>query len=111
MQDGNYIVLKSFGSSKDPNEIELLLFEARAFAQNPTGSSPLFPDLSREDLVIKNFFTTLKNASVRTIGPELIFGTVFDRIGFNSIHEPLFRHLVIARLAYPTSKLKTVDYL
>lgn len=103
--------MRSFGSSKDPNAIELLLYEARAFVQNPTGSSPLFSTLSAHDLVIKNFFKTLKNAAVRTIGPELIFGTIFDRIGFNTIQEPLFRHLVIARLAYPTSKLKTVDYL
>ena len=110
-KNGDYIVLKTFGSSKDPNEIELLLFEARAFVQNPTGSSPLFSNLSGEDLVIKNFFNKLKNASVRTIGPELIFGTIFDRIGFNIIKEQLFRHLVITRLAYPTSKLKTVDYL
>lgn len=110
-KNGNYLVVKSFGSSKDTNEIESLLFEARAFLQNPTGSSPLFSNLSREDLVIKNFFNTLTNASVRTIGPELIFGTIFDRIGFNIIQEPLFRHLVISRLAYPTSKLKTVDYL
>lgn len=110
-KNGNYIVVKSFGSSKDPNEIDLLLLKAHAFVQNPTGSSPLFSDLSREDLIIKKFFNTLTNASVRTIGPELIFGTIFDRIGFNTIQEPLFRHLVIARLAYPTSKLKTVDYL
>ena len=46
-----------------------------------------------------------------TIGPELIFGRVYDHIGFSSVGEELFRHLVIARLAYPLSKLKTVDYL
>ena len=32
-------------------------------------------------------------------------------IRFNKIKEDLFRHLVIARLAYPLSKLKTIDYL
>ncbi|MEW6234223.1 MAG: hypothetical protein AB1656_02445 [Candidatus Omnitrophota bacterium] len=54
---------------------------------------------------------TLSNASIHTIGPELIFGTLFDRIGFQQIPDELFRHLVLARLAYPASKLKTVDYL
>ena len=54
---------------------------------------------------------TLSNSQIRTIGPELIFGALFDRIGFNIVPEELFRHIVIARLAYPTSKLKTVDYL
>jgi len=55
--------------------------------------------------------TTLSNASIRTIGPELIYGTLFDRIGFDKVPDEMFRHLTIARLAYPTSKLKTVDYL
>jgi len=36
---------------------------------------------------------------------------LFDQIGFGVIPDRLFRDIVIARLAYPTSKLKTVDYL
>lgn len=63
------------------------------------------------DIAVENFVEELSNASIRTVGPELIFGTLFDRLGFNAIEEELFRHIVIARLAYPTSKLKTVDYL
>lgn len=42
---------------------------------------------------------------------ELIFGRIYDYIGFNAIGEKLFRRLVIARLAFPLSKLKTIDYL
>lgn len=38
----------------------------------------------------------------------LFFGVT---TGFNQIQEDLFRHLVISRLAFPLSKLKTVDYL
>jgi transposase len=41
----------------------------------------------------------------------LIFGRIYDYIGLNAIKEELFRHLVIARLAFPLSKLKTVEYL
>ena len=63
------------------------------------------------DQAVQTFMETLSNASIQVIGPELIFGTLFDRIGLNQIPDELFRHLVIARLAYPTSKLKTVDYL
>lgn len=44
-------------------------------------------------------------------GPELLLGKLFDEIGFNKIADELFRHLVITRLVYPVSKLKTVDYL
>src|ERR1019366_9065397 len=35
----------------------------------------------------------------------------FDEIGFNNIKDELFRHLVLTRLCYPVSKLKTTDYL
>ena len=40
-----------------------------------------------------------------------MFGKIYNHIGFNSINEDLFRHLVIARFAFPLSKLKTLDYL
>ncbi len=41
----------------------------------------------------------------------MIFGRIYDAIGFNLIEEDLFRHLVISRLSFPLSKLKTIDYL
>ena len=53
----------------------------------------------------------MNNSSIRTIGPEIIFGKIFESIGFGVIKEELFRHLVISRLAFPLSKLKTIDYL
>ncbi|MEO6683163.1 MAG: IS1634 family transposase, partial [Ginsengibacter sp.] len=48
---------------------------------------------------------------VQLLGPEIVLGKLFDQIGFNLIEDELFRHLVIARLIYPVSKLKTIDYL
>jgi len=45
------------------------------------------------------------------VGPELLLGKLYDEIGFDKIPDELFRHLVITRLVYPVSKLKTVDYL
>ena len=64
-----------------------------------------------EETMVENFLQDLFNSQIRTIGPELIFGTLFDRIGFNAIPEELFKHITVARLAWPVSKLKTVDYL
>ena len=66
---------------------------------------------TQTDQVVQSVMASLSNARIRTVGPELIFGTLFDRIGFHPIPEELLRHLVIARLAYPTGKLKTTDYL
>lgn len=45
------------------------------------------------------------------MGTELIFGKIYDSIGFGKLKETLSRHLVISRLYHPGSKLKTIDYL
>ncbi len=41
----------------------------------------------------------------------MIFGRLYDYIGYHTIDSDLFRHLVLSRLANPGSKLKTIDYL
>jgi transposase len=53
----------------------------------------------------------LGNDDIRVVGPELVFGRIFDRIGYNQIPESLFRDLVISRITHPGSKLKLVEYL
>ncbi len=110
-KNGKYHVVETVGASKDPDEIERLALEAKNQIDFPSYQRPLFSILSKDDLAVKNFVENLSNLQVRAIGPELIFGALFDRIGFNVIQNKLFRHIVVARLAYPTSKLKTVDYL
>lgn len=109
---GRYRVVQTVGSSDHPDEIERLLNKARdALHPDETIQPPLFATIHQSDAVVENFLDSVRGSHIRTIGPELIFGTLFDRIGFGVIHHPLFRHLVLARLAFPTSKLKTVDYL
>lgn len=65
---------------------------------------------SEEDQLVEQAFSSLSNSSIRTVGPELIL-KIYDHIGYGAIKEPLFRHLVVARLAFPLSKLKTSEYL
>ena len=108
---GRYQVVKTVGTAKDPNEIEQLVHKAKQHILYPSEQLSLVSVFSQEDIAIRTFLRTSSGLRVRTIGPELIFGTLFDRMRFNVIPNELFRHLVIARLAYPTSKLKTVDYL
>ena len=67
-------------------------------------------NISETDTIIDHIFDTLSNANIRVVGPEIIFGKIYDKIGFNQINEELFRHLVIARLAFPLSKLKTMKH-
>jgi transposase len=74
-----------------------------------SAQATLFP--SENDTLVEQIFDALENASIRTVGPEIIFGKIYDYIGFNAIDSSLFRHLVVARLAFPLSKLKTIEYL
>jgi transposase len=110
-EQGKYKIVETIGSGKSQEEIAKLHLKGQIFLhQKQFPNQPslfVYPD----ELQIRNFVQNLSNRQVHTIGPELIFGVIFDQIGFQSIKDELFRHIVIARLAYPTSKLKTVDYL
>ncbi len=110
-QNGKYKVMETVGTSRNPEEIEKLAIEAQNKIDFPSDQLQLFSILSKTDLAIKNFVDNLSNLQIHTAGPEIILGTLFDRIGFNAINDSLFRDIVITRLVYPTSKLKTVDYL
>ena len=111
-KDNGYKVVATIGASHDANEIERLVIRGRQFIKPLQPPQPyLFPNVSHEDQVINAFVDSLSSSQIHTIGPELIFGTLFDRIGFNAIPDEMFRHITMARLAYPVSKLKTVDYL
>lgn len=67
--------------------------------------------VSEKDTVVEQVFSAIGNSSIRTIGYELVFGKIYDSIEFSVLQEELFRHLVITRLAFPLSKLKTIEYL
>lgn len=110
-QRGSYRVVQTVGCSRDPDEIERLVAEGKSLLSRHENQLKLFALQSPEAHAVKNFVKDLSNRQIHTLGPELIFGTLFDRIGFGILPDPLFRDIVIARLAYPTSKLKTVDYL
>jgi transposase len=107
--NGRNKILKIIGSAITQQEIDKLINQARQEIERLTAQPQLF--ISESDTVIEQAFSSLSNANIRTLGPEIIFGRIYDYIGFGTIEGSLFRHLVIARLAYPLSKLKTIDYL
>jgi transposase len=106
-----YRVVKTIGSACDPDEVNRLVEVGKSFIARQSRQYSLFPRDEHDNAVVLDFVQSLSNASIRTMGPELIFGRLFDEIGFDAIPEQLFRDIVVARLVYPTSKLKTVDYL
>ena len=108
--NGRYRVLKSFGTGCSESEITRIEQRARQFIREQTGMTrELFAD--EQEVMLAGFISGISNAQVQVIGPELIFGTLYDRIGYGSIDNELFRHLVITRLFNPGSKLKAIDYL
>ncbi len=110
-KSNGYRVVKTLGNAHDPAEVARLVELGELFIARRSGQYVLFPEDQHDHAVILGFVDTLHNASIRTVGPELIFGRLFDEIGFDAIPERLLRDIVMARLVYPTSKLKTVDYL
>lgn len=106
---GRYKVVKTVGCATTQREIEALSNLAKQEIEKLSLQPKLFE--SENDMAVDQVFASLQNASIRTVGPEIIFGKIYDHIGFNVINEEMFRHLVISRIAFPLSKLKTVEYL
>jgi len=101
--------LKTVGSGRSGQEIEFLYQRAQQELEQMDGSISMF--VNREDAKLEVFLSDLSNSQVQVIGPELIFGKIYDALGFSQIESDLFRHLVITRLFHPGSKLKAIDYL
>ena len=106
---GFYKVYQTIGSSSDPTEIENLYNTAKQELLSISEQSSL-PFESNDELeYVHTFINSIDTLSL--IGPELLLGKLFNEIGFNQIKDVLFKYLVITRLVYPVSKLKTTDYL
>lgn len=106
---GKYVLFQTVGSSTDSVEIDFLIAKGKKLIASHGGQATLSFDKDKELEFIDTFLQCLD--SMNLVGPELLLGEIFDAIGFNSIEDNLFRHLVITRIVYPVSKLKTTDYL
>lgn len=104
---GKYRVVHTAGSSSDKEEITFLVKTAKSWITKRQMALDFnFTDDREQIQIILNSITELKH-----VGYDLLLGKIFDEIGFKRIEDDLFRDLVIARIAYPKSKLKTKDYL
>lgn len=106
---GKYKVIKTVSRSSDPIQIQSILDQAKVLMGKFIGQRSINFEISKEKELIDLFFNSIDG--VHLVGPEMILGKLFDEIGFGKIKDELFRHLVITRLCYPVSKLKTTDYL
>ncbi len=104
---GKSKLVKTIGSSEDERELKELILQGKKFIENYAGQQSLNFDPSTE--LIKAAFDNITTHT--EIGTELLLGKIFDEIGFNKVNSSLFRNLVISRLCYPVSKLRTSNYL
>ena len=108
---GKFVELKNFGTVKTEVEADGLVVEAKRWIETYGGQRLLdFDDKRRREReeterVVGNMDALLIN------GTQLLLGRLYDEIGFNAVKDEVLRHLVIARLSQPRSKLATVDYL
>lgn len=103
-------LIQTVGSSKDEIEIEKLYIKAFEIIDELRQQSR-FNFYSNDDKNILNFTKTLSNNHIKAVGSELVFGRLFDFMGFNAIDNKLFKDLVLSRIIYQGSKLKLSEYL
>lgn len=107
---GEFRELKTIGVSSDPEEIGQFESQARRWIDEHTGQMSFDFDESEKALqeaknTISRIERTLHNI------PQIILGSIYDSIGFGAIEDEILRHLVIARVCQPQSKVATVEYL
>lgn len=108
---GHYKEIKTFGTSSSPEEIEQLCGKASDWIKSFGGQQELdFEDKKDRELEdTERFISNIDNVLIN--GTQLLLEKVYDSIGFNQIPDEILRHLVIARVSQPMSKLATLEYL
>ena len=108
---GYYEEVRSFGTAKTDEDIARLCSEAHHWLNANGGQQSIdFDDLRGREIeetkrVIENMDAAMIN------GTQLLLTRIYDAIGFSRIHDEVLRHLAIARISQPMSKLATVEYL
>ena len=83
-KSAGYKVVETIGSSKNAEEIANLVKKAEHQVWTNRGrQKELFKSVTA--LELEEFIKGMVNTQVQTIGPELILGALFDKIGFNII--------------------------
>ncbi|MBU1088502.1 IS1634 family transposase [Patescibacteria group bacterium] len=115
-KNGLYKVVKHIGTAQ-PNSIELeyLLTHAQELKIRLETGGQLTLDgflIKRKEAELASFASRFVIPNIYKVGFFEVFGLIYDELKFSSvIPEPLFRDLVIARIAKPTSKLSTYRWL
>lgn len=104
-------MIKSIGVGNTERELLLLENIARLEIEKLKGQLRLFQE--PDDILIDAFISTLYNEDITLQGPDLVFGALFDKVGYRTVlcESDYLKALVVSRLVMPGSKLRTVEYL
>ncbi len=108
---GQFKEVKHFGVAQTASETEVLYQTALHWLRTHAGQQGIDFDNNKcreqeeTKRVIGNMDAVLLN------GTQLLLDSIYDDIGFNRVPDEILRHLVIARVSQPASKLATTEYL
>lgn len=110
---GKFKELHTVGIGHTPDEVDELTCQGRNWIQKHLGILELdfegadrkLGEIAAAEMFLDSVDSILQN------GAKLIIDKVYDAVGFNKIPDDVLRHLVVARLCQPMSKMATVDYL
>jgi transposase len=104
---GRYKVAKTIGSSSSASEIARMVLEGERYINSIRGAQEI--DFYDYRGVYRQVLSSI--STHKLVGVRLVLGGIFEQIGFHAIEDDLFRDLVLYRIIYPKSKLKTTEYL
>ena len=108
---GRFREIRQFGVAHTEAEINALVRQANDWIRRYAGQRLIDfegDSVSRET-DIDQFVDRIGSASIN--GTYMLLSQVYDLVGFNQIRDEILRHLVIARICQPASKLATTAYL
>lgn len=79
--NGKYKVHKTIGCATTQQNIQKLEKLGEQEIERVLAQPKLFA--SKGDLAVEQALSGISNADIRTVGPEIVFGKIFDSIGFN----------------------------
>ena len=110
--NGHFKEIKNFGVSKNEDDVSRLSHAAQSWIRQYENQQQL--DFRSEEIKSQESLETERVLSrIDTVlinGTQLLLSPIYDNIGFGRVGDNILRHLAIARVCQPQSKLATVAY-
>src|SRR5699024_2545237 len=99
---GKYRIVKTIGSSSEPEEIKQLYLKGKKWMSERINGQDMFGQKIAEDeeeQVAKYLLSNVENVLIN--GTEKLLNRVYKRVGFDKVDDGILRYLTIARLSQP----------